>query len=200
MKLTFRKVSFLKDIFLKDIVFDRQNQVSFPKDSFVENAMTDHVSKILQQWAEVRPDLDCSPMGIIGRLGRLEKVLSPAIDKVINEHGLSRIEFDLLATLRRANQPLTPTELYKTTMFSSGAVSTKLDKLVSQAWVERLHNTEDRRSCRVALTQQGQDVVDRAVEQHVDNEHQLLESLSKQEQETLASLLAKLLVQHEANR
>lgn len=161
--------------------------------------MTDHVAKILQQWAEIRPDLDCTPMGVIGRIGRLERVLSPKIDKTINEHDLSRIEFDLLATLRRSNQPLTPTELYKATMLSSGAVSTRLDKLASRGWLERLHNETDRRSCRVVLTEQGRDIIDKAVEGHVVNEHQLLESLTKQEQENLANLLAKLLSHYEAN-
>lgn len=161
--------------------------------------MADHVNKILQQWAEVRPDLDCTPMGVIGRIGRLERVLSPKIDKVINEFDLSRIEFDLLATLKRSNQPMTPTELYKATMLSSGAVSTRLDKLASRGWLERLQNETDRRSCRVVLTQQGHDIIDKAVEGHVDNEHQLLESLTKPEQETLATLLAKLLSDYEAS-
>ncbi|MCO4785831.1 MAG: MarR family transcriptional regulator [Marinomonas atlantica] len=159
--------------------------------------MSDHVEKLLLQWSDVRPDLDCSPMGIIGRIGRMEKFLSPSVEAVINSHGMSRIEFDLMATLRRANGPLTPTELYKTTMLSSGAVSSKLDKLVDRAWVERLVNEEDRRSCRVILTEKGIGVIDPAVEDHVYNQKKLLESLTSKEQQTLGNLLAKWLGEHE---
>ncbi|MBJ7551755.1 MarR family winged helix-turn-helix transcriptional regulator [Marinomonas ostreistagni] len=159
--------------------------------------MPDHVEKLLKQWQNVRPDLDCSPMGIIGRIGRMEKFISPAVEKVINEHGMSRIEFDLMATLRRANGPLTPTELYKTTMLSSGAVSSKLDKLVERQWVERLINEEDRRSCRVVLTEQGLNVIDPAVDDHVGNQKKLLESFTSEEQQTLGNLLAKWLGEYE---
>ena len=159
--------------------------------------MPDHIEKLLTQWQNVRPDLDCSPMGIIGRIGRMEKFISPAVEKVINEHGMSRIEFDLMATLRRANGPLTPTELYKTTMLSSGAVSSKLDKLVERQWVERLINEEDRRSCRVVLTEQGLNVIDPAVDDHVENQKKLLESFTSEEQQTLGNLLAKWLGEYE---
>lgn len=183
---------------MKDIVLHSANQVSFTKDKYTERwFMPDHVEKLLKQWQNVRPDLDCSPMGVIGRIGRMEKFISPAVEKVINEHGMSRIEFDLMATLRRADQPLTPTELYKTTMLSSGAVSSKLDKLVDRDWVQRLANMEDRRSCRVALTQHGVSIIDAAVEAHVANEKLLLQSLTLEEQADLSMLLAKWLGQHE---
>ncbi|MFD1384886.1 MarR family winged helix-turn-helix transcriptional regulator [Rhodanobacter aciditrophus] len=155
--------------------------------------MSDHVTKILNQWANVRPDLDCTPMGIIGRVGRLEKFLSPEIEKVISDHNMSRIEFDLMATLRRSDTPLTPTELYKATLLSSGAVSVKLDKLVTQGWVERLHNETDRRSCRVALTQLGKEIIDPAVNAHVTNQKKLLDSLTAEEHEVLGNLLGKWL-------
>lgn len=159
--------------------------------------MPDHVAKLLQQWQTVRPELDASPMGIIGRIGRMEKFLTPAVEEVFRQHHMTRIEFDLMATLRRADGPLTPTELYKTTMLSSGAVSSKLDKLVEKQWVERLLNEEDRRSCRVVLTKKGLGVIDPAVDAHVENQKKLLSSLTSEEQQTLGNLLAKWLGEYE---
>ncbi|MBF4264184.1 MarR family transcriptional regulator, partial [Vibrio anguillarum] len=86
----------------------------------------DNVDSILIQWKSVRPDLDCSSMGVIGRLRRTSNVWKSKMDKVFKEHGLSSIEFDILATMRRSNPSgITPTELYKTLMLSSGAVSTR---------------------------------------------------------------------------
>lgn len=155
--------------------------------------MSDHVSKILTQWSNVRPDLDCSPMGVIGRISRINKLLSCKVEEVICRYDMSLIEFDILATLRRADCPLTPTELYKTTMLSSGAVSSKLDKLVKCGWVERLHNETDRRSCRAMLTAAGVEAVDEALNAHVANERKLLESLTLEEQTVLAGLLSKWL-------
>lgn len=159
--------------------------------------MPDHVAKLIQQWQTVRPELDASPMGIIGRIGRMEKFLMPEVENIIQQHGMTRIEFDLMATLRRANGPLTPTELYKTTMLSSGAVSSKLDKLVEKQWVERLLNEEDRRSCRVVLTEKGLSVIDPALDAHVENQKKLLESLTSEEQQILGNLLAKWLGAYE---
>src|SRR6266849_5631242 len=40
----------------------------------------DHVSSILTQWAAERPDLDVSPMGIVGRISRLTLVVDKALE------------------------------------------------------------------------------------------------------------------------
>lgn len=69
------------------------------------------------------------------------------------EHGLSSIEFDILATMRRSDTVVTPTELYQTLMLSSGAVSTRIEQLVKRGFVQRIASEEDRRSCKVTLTQ-----------------------------------------------
>ena len=55
-----------------------------------------------------------SPMGIIGRMGRLAKHLERAIQETFSEFGLTVGEFDVLAALRRSGQPyqLSPTELF----------------------------------------------------------------------------------------
>jgi hypothetical protein len=34
---------------------------------------SDAVDRILAQWRRERPDLDCSPMGIIGRISQLQR-------------------------------------------------------------------------------------------------------------------------------
>ena len=65
----------------------------------------DHVDGILAQWARERPDLDASPMGILGRLGRLNRHTGRAIEAALGATGLQPWEFDVLATLRRAGPP-----------------------------------------------------------------------------------------------
>lgn len=155
---------------------------------------SDTVDKILAQWLAVRPDLDCSAMGVVGRLRRTSAVWKKKLDSVFQEYGLSSIEFDILATMRRSNAAVTPTELYQTLMLSSGAVSTRIEHLVKSDFVQRIASEEDRRSCKVILTQKGIELVDTTLNAHVANMDNMLSVLSSQEQEQLANLLRKILL------
>jgi len=156
--------------------------------------MTDSVDRILQQWSKARPDLDCSAMGVVGRVGRVSMLWGKQMDVVFEPQGLSRVEFDILATLRRSQVPLTPTELYQTLMLSSGAMSTRIEVLVQRGLIERMASEEDRRSCKVALTEQGKAVLDRALESHLANMDQMLSCLDGDEKTQLAGLLKKILL------
>ncbi len=157
----------------------------------------DHVANILDQWQVQRPDLDCSPVAIVGRISRIEKIMKPQIQQGMTPFGLTAIEFDILATLRRNNCPLTPTQLYQLAMLSSGAMTTNLDKLEKRQLIKRQHSEEDRRSCVVELTTQGWELIERAYPAHIANEDKLLMPLSKEEREVLASLLARWLEANE---
>ena len=157
----------------------------------------DHVARVLDQWKAQRPDLDCSPMSVIGRLARVHRLLGEGVNSLFKEFELSQVEFDILATLRRTNTPLTPTELYQTLMLSSGAMSTRVEALVRRGLLERLPSTEDSRSNQVQLTEEGLALIDEAVTAHVANEDKLLEPLSGEDREQLARLLQKWLLGHE---
>ena len=155
----------------------------------------DNVDTILAQWQNVRPDLDCSAMGVVGRLRRTSNSWKAKMDTVFRQHELSSIEFDILATMRRsAPTGCTPTELYKTLMLSSGAVSTRLEKLVKDGLVERTFSEQDRRSCKVVLTEKGVSLVDAALNDHVDNLDNMISVLTSDEQDQLAGLLRKILI------
>jgi DNA-binding MarR family transcriptional regulator len=155
----------------------------------------DKVDKILAQWVDVRPDLDCTAMGVVGRLRRTSGAWKKKMDKVFKAHGLSSIEFDLLATMRRSGATaLTPTELYSTLMLSSGAVSTRIEQLVNSGFVQRIASDQDRRSCKVTLTQKGIELVDTVLNDHVANMDDMLSILSQKEQNQLAGLLRKILL------
>jgi len=157
----------------------------------------DHVADILEQWRTQRPDLDCSPVAIVGRISRMEKIMRPQILEGISPFSLSAIEFDILATLRRNNCPLTPTALYQAAMLSSGAMTTNIDKLVKRELVERTFSAQDRRSCQIALTEKGYLLMEQAYVSHIENEQRMLEPLNSDEQEQLASLLQRWLVANE---
>ncbi len=166
---------------------------------FVEK---DGLDRILEQWAEERPDLDASPMGVFGRLSRAERMLDRSLSETFKRFGLVRGEFDVLATLRRNGEPysLTPTELYRSTMLSSGAMTNRLDRLEGRGLVRRSPDPGDRRGVLITLTEEGLDLIEEAVEAHVRNEDRLLCSLGDEDREQLADLLRKLLVSMERAR
>lgn len=159
---------------------------------------SDRVDIILEQWKTARPDLDCSSMGIVGRVRRTSNAWKRQMDKVFKEHGLTAIEFDILATMRRSEPAgVTPTELYKTLMISSGAVSTRIEQLVKAGLVERISSEHDRRSCKVTLTAKGIELVDTTLNAHVKNMDSMLSALTASEQKQLTSLLRKIMLDEE---
>jgi DNA-binding MarR family transcriptional regulator len=159
----------------------------------------DPIDKILAQWQRERPDLDVSPMGIIGRVTRLAKHLEHAIQETFSEFGLTVGEFDVLATLRRSGRPyqLSPTKLFNTVMVSSGTMTHRIDRLEQAELVQRIPDISDRRGIQIKLTDKGFEVIEKTVEAHVVNEHHLLSVLETPEREALTQLLRKLLVSFE---
>jgi DNA-binding MarR family transcriptional regulator len=143
----------------------------------------------------VRPDLDASSMGIIGRISRLERQIDPQLSATFRKFGLERWSFDVLAALRRAGRPyrLTPTKLFKSLMLTSGAMTHRIDCLEELGLVERQEDPTDRRGTLVALTRNGKALIDRAVVAHVRNETEMIKAIRPEERKLLANLLRKLL-------
>jgi DNA-binding MarR family transcriptional regulator len=158
--------------------------------------MTDGVDTIIEQWRAARPDLDPSPIGVIGRISRLARELEARLEPVYREHGLEAGWHDLLATLRRSGPPfaLRPSDLTGTLMLTSSGTTKRLDKLEEAGLIARGPDPNDRRAILITLTAKGKDLIDGVTAAHLANEASLLEGLSDVEQRDLAALLRKLLV------
>ena len=161
-----------------------------------KSARSDGVDEILRQWGRERPDLDTSAMAILGRIARIERRVDPLLSRVFRKFGLERWSFDVLATLRRSGYPyeLTPTQLFRSLMLSSGAITHRSDELVKAGLVERKPDPDDRRGVRVKLTDIGLAKINEAVIAHAENERRMLRHLSRQESSQLISLLRLLLL------
>jgi hypothetical protein len=92
---------------------------------------TDAVDRITAQWRTERPDLDSSPMEVIGRITRASVLIQRELERVFALHGLAGGDFDVLATLRRSGTPVTPGELSRSTMVTTGGMTKRLDRLES---------------------------------------------------------------------
>jgi DNA-binding MarR family transcriptional regulator len=82
-------------------------------------------------------------------------------------------------------------------MVSSGTMTHRIDRLEQAALVQRIPDLSDRRGTQIQLTDKGFDVIEKAVEAHVVNEHRILSGLNISEREVLTQLLRKFLVAFE---
>ncbi|CAB5534829.1 MarR family winged helix-turn-helix transcriptional regulator [Providencia hangzhouensis] len=161
----------------------------------------DRIDKITQQWERERPDLDISPMGLIGRLGNIAFHLTREMEKVFTQFGLNRSSFDVLATLRRAGSPytLSPGEMLSTLMVTSGTMTNRIDQLEKAGLVIRHANPDDGRGFLVSLTTEGLTLINQLIEVHTQNQARLVAKLSQQEQQELDQLLRTFLASFESN-
>lgn len=157
--------------------------------------MTDHVDAILRQWASERPGLDVSPMAVLGRLSAAARAAEAVQKQTFAAHDLDGASFDVLATLRRSGPPyrLTPGELTRSAMVTSGAITQRLDRLEARGLVERRAADGDGRVVEVWLTGAGRTAVDRALPDHLETGTRLLAGLSPRQRADLERGLRALL-------
>ncbi|MFF7276724.1 MarR family transcriptional regulator [Streptomyces griseorubiginosus] len=155
----------------------------------------DAVDAIIDQWAAVRPDLDTKAMEVFGRIYRLGRAMGDRVEQAYAPYGISRGEFDVLATLRRAGEPytLSPRQLSSTLMLTTGGMTGRLDKLERAALLRRSPDPHDRRGLQVTLTDKGLSVIDEAVEAGLTVQTQALATLTEDRAAQLADLLRELL-------
>lgn len=164
-----------------------------------DGSATDRVAQIQDQWRRERPDLDTSPVGVIGRLHRLAAHLTDELLPVYRRFGLGEGDFDVLASLRRSGDPfeLAPGELARHTMVTTGGMTKRLDRLEAAGLVTRRAATGDRRGRVVALTEKGRALVDEAIAAHLANEQRILEALSPTDRDDLERILTGWLAHYE---
>ncbi|WTP57604.1 MarR family transcriptional regulator [Streptomyces phaeochromogenes] len=156
---------------------------------------TDPVDAIIDQWAAVRPDLDTAAMEVFGRVFRLSRAMGDRMEKTYARLGISRGEFDVLATLRRSGDPyaLSPRQLSATLMLTTGGMTGRLDKLERAGLLRRSPDPHDRRALQVTLTDKGLTLVDEAVGAGLAVQTEALSSLDEEQAGQLADLLRQLL-------
>ncbi|MEW2414952.1 MarR family transcriptional regulator [Streptomyces sp. NPDC046866] len=161
----------------------------------MNEANKDDVDAIIEQWAAVRPDLDTAPMELFGRIYRIGKAMGDAMEKAYARYGISRGEFDVVATLRRSGAPytLSPRQLSATLMLTTGGMTGRLDKLEKAGLLCRRPDPHDRRGLQVTLTDRGLALIDEAVTAGLEVQRAALTGLSEEEVAVLTALLRKLL-------
>ena len=109
---------------------------------------------LVQAWRRERADLDLAPVEVFSRISRLARLLDLARREAFTAQAIEPWEFDVLAALRRAGKPyrLSPGQLLRETMVTSGTMTNRIDRLGDRGLVDRSPDPHDRRGVLVGLT------------------------------------------------
>ena len=156
----------------------------------------DLIDHLLNAWRTARPDLDPTPLGVVGRVIVLAQHLEESVEAALVKHHLSLGQFDILATLRRHGPRggLTPSQLLESVVLSSGGMTARLDKLEGAGLILRTSDANDRRMVVIELTSKGKRVIDASTETRFAEARESLPPLNSSELHVLAGLLRKWLI------
>jgi len=155
----------------------------------------DIIDTLILEWKNERPELDTSAMAIVGRILSLGRTLEKRAESVLCDIGICYSDLDVLATLRRSGKPyaLTPSQLMKSVLITSGAMTALLDRLTKLKLIYRSVDKKDKRVKRATLTKKGIRTIDKAIEVRFDEAHHAITAFDRAERETLARLLKKMM-------
>jgi DNA-binding MarR family transcriptional regulator len=155
----------------------------------------DSIDVLVSEWRRERPDLDPSPVAILGRLHRISARLQRRIEAWLIPLDLTWESFSLILTLRRSGSPfaLRPTDLYRESLLTSGAITNRIDRVERQGLVRRRQAPNDGRAMVVQLTAAGRRLADKAAAIHFRALAETFGGLSKRECAQLNASLSKLM-------
>jgi len=149
-----------------------------------------------------RPALDAftharlwrNPCGFAARFNYLAlRYNQPLYGWVDERFGLARVEFVVLYSLGLMDG-ITASEIASSSAFPKNTLSRAVNRLVRLGLVERSTDAVDRRAQPLSLAPRGRALLDEALPRFVALEEEMLKPLSLVERETLANLMAKVVL------
>lgn len=159
-------------------------------------ADADYVDDVLAAWRRELPEIVGAELELAKRATRLAALLADAMAPELAALGITAAEYDVLATLRRAEPPhrLRPSELTVTLMRTSGGTSNALRRLEAASLVEREPDPQDGRGSWVRLTPEGARVAEDAVRATGRAHDRLLERVPEPDRRAAADALRTVLL------
>ena len=154
------------------------------------------VDDFSEAWAREYPAAtDTSGLILVTLLARLSVLIETFEQETLEPFELTPSDYAVLAALRRAGSPyeLAPNQLYTALERSSGGMTKMLKRLESLGLVKRVHDPKDKRSRLVRLTASGKQVEQAAFEAFVSSTHQLLQTASRGDLQSIDGALRRLL-------
>lgn len=159
-----------------------------------KSAEPDRVDALILDWKREAPSLRADAMQVVGRIIRLGRAYQDDVSALLRPHGLSYSDFDVIATLRRCGQPytLTPTQLQRSVLLTSGAMTACLRRLELAGLICRSTDADDGRRSTAKLTRKGQVLVEKLIARRFALAERSLADVNAKQIEALTTLLRKL--------
>ena len=159
----------------------------------------DSVDCIVEAWRERDPRLDSSSLEVTGRLLLCAGYYERTVGAVLQRFELSIADFDVLNTLLRISDQRgsKPSDMARSSLITTGAMTSRLDRLERAGLIRRTPDPADRRGVLVHLTPRGSKVTSQALRELIATNETFLEPLSAQERASIAFGLRQLLIHHE---
>ena len=154
--------------------------------------MQSPVDNAREKWRSQHPNVDTSPMEIVGPLKRAQALIGLALEPFYDGAAVSATELDLMLKLHIGAEPLIARQLAQQMARSGAAVSKALAKLERRALIERRSNPADRRAALIVLTEEGRRTVDALFPRQLAVEATLFEGLSAQDRARIIDGLTTL--------
>ena len=125
----------------------------------------DHVDRLLRRLESLTEvDIDLEVEAIVDRIGGINKRIKRGMEATLAEHDLTHPDWQVLCSLRLRlpDHRSSPGALAADLELSSGAMTSRLDRLEQLGYLRRLPAPEDRRASIVELTVEGREAWDRA--------------------------------------
>jgi DNA-binding MarR family transcriptional regulator len=129
---------------------------------------------------------------LLYELSRADHLFSTRLEAALDVNGLSIAKFGVLKELVQATEPIPLGQLAERLTCVKSNITQLIDRLEADGFVRRLPDSEDRRSKRAAITDEGRRRYEIGKKVALEVEQELLHYLSPEEQELVASVLGKL--------
>ena len=129
--------------------------VQFPPERHASGEGPSLSEMITMQWQTERSDLDLQDFLLAIYFMRLGTLVDRAYDRHCQkEYGVNGGDMRLMLALRRSGPPYVkrPTDLFRTLLVTSGAITKKVDRLMEHGYVERLPDPSHNGGFLVHLT------------------------------------------------
>ena len=124
-------------------------------------------------------------------LRRVGDALALCQDSLYSKYGLTSEQFGVLASIK-SRGPLRPSDLASILERSPNSMSMLIDRMVKAGLVRRTRDRKDRRVVTVTMTEKGRTAVDPAIPAGWEFIHEILSTLSDDEQHDLANMLERV--------
>jgi DNA-binding MarR family transcriptional regulator len=161
---------------------------------------TDSVDRIIQAWAQRDPRVDARPLEVVGRLLLCAEHCKRDLVAALRPFDLSFGDFDVLNTLRRRGdqQGTNPSDLAASSLITTGAMTSRLNRLERAGLIARMPDPADGRGVRVRPTARGEQLAEQALQAVIAADEAFLQPLNQRQRDEVAAALKLLLLHHEA--